>query len=77
MFEFVATASGRTDSWLGNLLLDVKAALEALFWLVVDLLLACRTGLIATSDAPELSARRIAPEIVIAADDEVSVAEAA
>jgi hypothetical protein len=76
MFEFVATASGRTDSWLANLLLDVKAALEALFWLVVDLLLACRTALIASSDAPR--AQWIGHEIMIAADeDKVSVAEAA
>jgi hypothetical protein len=74
MFEFVATASGRTDSWLANLLLDAKAALEALFWLVVDLLLACRTALI----DPQPVAQRIAPAILIAADvDEVSVAEAA
>ena len=76
MFEFVATASRRTDSWLGNLLLDVKAALEALFWLVVDLLLACRSALIATSDSPEPGEQTIAPEIEITAD-KVSVAEAA
>ena len=61
MFEFVATAPARTDSWIGNLLLDAKAALEALFWLVIDLLLACRSTLVGTRDATR--AQRIAPEI--------------
>ena len=52
MFELVAIASGTTDSWLVNLLLDVSADVAGLVWLAGDLLLACRGSLVSAHDAP-------------------------
>jgi len=52
MLEFVATAAGKPDSWLANLLLDVSAALAGLMWLVFDLLLSCHRALISAHAPP-------------------------
>jgi hypothetical protein len=54
MLELVATASGTTDSWLVNLLLDVNADLAGSLWLAADLLLACRGAFVSANDAPPL-----------------------